>query len=487
MSTVAMPLQEYCTILRNDFTSFIERSFYELNPQADFIQGKYIDLLASTLEKCRSGETKRLILNLPPRTLKSHAASVAFPAWLLGHDPSKQIICASYGQDLADKHARDCRTLMSSAIYRSLFPRTVLSPEKLSVNDFMTTSQGLRMSTSVGGVLTGRGADIIILDDILKPDDALSETRRNAANDWYFNTLLSRLNSKENGIIILVMQRLHQQDLAGEVLDREEWEVLALPAIAQRDESMEFDTPLGPNRFVRKAGEALHPERDSVETYMKIREAVGEYNFQSQYQQDPTAREGGLIKREWIHFYEGKARRDMAYVVQSWDTAIKSGEFNDYSVCTTWGILDGNFYLLDVFRQRLTFPELKRAALELFRQYNPTKLLIEDKGSGSSLLQELRTEHVWCLDDYNPPHGSDKQMRLAAQAVKFESGRVYLPQQAPWLESYIYELTGFPGSKHDDQVDSTSQALDFMTKLAPYPHDANFSLPAFMAQMRSRY
>ena len=241
------------------------------------------------------------------------------------------------------------------------------------------------------------------------------------------------------------------------------------------------------DRFERKTGEALHPERDSVETYRKIREAVGEYNFQSQYQQDPTAREGGLIKREWIRFYEGKDRRDMAYVLQSWDTAIKSGEFNDYSVCTTWGILDGNFYLLDVFRQRLTFPELKRAALELFRKYDPLKLLIEDKGSGSSLLQELRTEHVWCLADYNPPHGSDKQMRLAAQAIKFESGRVYLPQQAPWLDIYIHELTGFPGSKHDDQVDSTSQALDFMTKYAPYPHDPNFSVPAFMAQMRSRY
>ena len=163
-------------------------------------------------------------------------SSVAFSAWLLGHDPAKQIICASYGQDLADKHARDCRTLMASAFYRGLFPRTSLLPEKLSVNDFMTTAQGFRMSTSVGGVLTGRGADVIILDDILKPDDALSETRRKAANEWYFNTLLSRLNSKESGVIILVMQRLHQEDLVGKVTDREHWEVLSLPAIAERDE-----------------------------------------------------------------------------------------------------------------------------------------------------------------------------------------------------------------------------------------------------------
>src|SRR6185437_5633747 len=202
ISTAELSLPEYRVLLRNDFVTYIERSFYELNPHADFIPGQYIDLMAATLEKCRRGQTKRLILNLPPRTLKSHAASVAFPAWLLGHDPAKQIICASYGQDLADKHARDCRTLMESAFYRSLFPRTALSDAKRSVDDFMTIRQGFRMATSVGGVLTGRGADIIILDDILKPDDALSETRRRAANDWYFNTLLSRLNSKEHGIII---------------------------------------------------------------------------------------------------------------------------------------------------------------------------------------------------------------------------------------------------------------------------------------------
>src|SRR5579862_6342867 len=236
MNTIPqLSLEEYRVFLRNDLMSFIERSFYELNPQANFLPGRYIELVAATLERCRTGKSKRLILNLPPRTLKSHAASVAFPAWLLGHDPSKQIICASYGQDLADKHARDCRTLMSSGFYRSLFPRTILSPEKLSVNDFMTTAQGFRMSTSVGGVLTGRGGDILILDDILKPDDALSETRRKAANEWYFNTLLSRLNSKQNGVIILVMQRLHQEDLVGEVLEREPWKVLALPAIAQED------------------------------------------------------------------------------------------------------------------------------------------------------------------------------------------------------------------------------------------------------------
>jgi hypothetical protein len=321
MSTTAqLSFEEYRVLLRNDLMSFIERSFYELNPQANFLAGQYIELVASVLEKCRTGKTKRLILNLPPRTLKSHAASVAFPAWLLGHDPSKQIICASYGQDLADKHARDCRTLMSSSFYRRLFPRTALSPDKLSVNDFLTTAQGFRMSTSVNGVLTGRGADIIILDDILKPDDALSETRRRAANDWYFNTLLSRLNSKENGIIIIVMQRLHQEDLVGEVIEREQWDVLSLPAIAQHDEYYPFEGALQNGAFTRRAGEALHPERDSVATYRAIREAVGDYNFQSQYQQSPMPLEGGIIKRDWLKSYaEGEAPKSFRMVVQSWD------------------------------------------------------------------------------------------------------------------------------------------------------------------------
>ena len=158
----------------------------------------------------------------------------------------------------------------------------------------------------------------------------------------------------------------------------------------------------------------------------------------------------------------------MDYTLQSWDTANKSGECNDYSVCTTWGTLDGNFYLLDVFRKRLNFPELKRAILDLFKKYNPEKLLIEDKGSGTSMLQELKYEYIWCLEAYNPQQGSDKLMRLAAQSIKFESGRVYLPKQAPWLDEYVSEITGFPGTKHDDQVDSTSQALDALTNHA-YP------------------
>ena len=423
--------EEYRAYLRNDFTSFVERSFYELNPQAEFLSHPYIDLIASRLEACRRRKVRRLIINLPPRSLKSHIASVAFSAWLLGHDPATQIICASYGQDLAEKHARDSRTLICSPIYCELFPSARLSPEKHSVSDFFTTRQGFRMSTSVGGVLTGRGADFIILDDVLKPEDALSETKRSAVNEWYLNTLLSRLNSKKDGVIIIVMQRLHQDDLVGHLLELEDgWEVLSLPAIAEQDEEYRIDSLPGSSTFSRQTGEALHPERDSLSTLKQIQQAVGEYNFQSQYQQSPVSREGGLIKMAWINYNDPAAQPErFSFKLQSWDTANKSGELNDYSVCTTWGLYNQYFYLLDVFRKRLNYPDLKRAVEQQWLLHKPDKVLIEDKSSGISLIQEM-SGTVYGIEAYKPLPGSDKLLRLNAQTIRFENGSVLLRRRA---------------------------------------------------------
>jgi hypothetical protein len=234
---------DYATLLRSDLVAFIHRAFCDLNPQTLFMPAPYIELMASRLEDCRSGKIRRLIVNLPPRSLKSHSVSIAFIAWLLGHNPAIQIIAASYGQDLADKLARDTRTLMESDWYRALFP-TRLSGRK-AVNDFTTTAGETRMATSVGGVLTGRGADVIVIDDPLKPDQALSDVGRKAVNEWYDNTLLSRLNSKRTGCIIIVMQRLHQDDLIGHVLLQDDWTVLSFPAIAEEPECVPFWTPYG--------------------------------------------------------------------------------------------------------------------------------------------------------------------------------------------------------------------------------------------------
>src|SRR6201993_2159685 len=213
----------------------------------------------------------------PPRHLKSHLASVAFPSWCLGRNPSAQILCVSYAQELADKLSRDCRRVIASDWYRQLFP-TRMSPQRQAVPEFETTAQGCRIATSVGGVLTGRGADIIIIDDPLKPEEALSQAQRRSANEWFDHTLYSRLNDKQTGAIILIMHRLHEDDLVGHVLAQEDWEVLSFPAIAEADESYVIDTIWGPRCFMRRCGEALHPEREPLETLEHIRRTLGEYN-----------------------------------------------------------------------------------------------------------------------------------------------------------------------------------------------------------------
>ena len=251
---------------------------------------------------------KRLIINLPPRSLKSLLASIAFPAWCLGHDPSAQILCVSYAQDLADKLARDCRSIMMSEWYRRLFP-TRLAAHRQAVQEFITTRQGYRLATSNGGVLTGRGADIILIDDPLKPEEALSDAQRQAANEWYDHTLYSRLNDKRNGAIVIIMQRLHEDDLVGHVLEQEPWDVVRFPAIAEEDETHEIETIWGPRTFTRRRGEALHPEREPLDTLDRIRRTIGEYNFAGQYQQSPAPLGGGLVKKEWFKCYarEGSA------------------------------------------------------------------------------------------------------------------------------------------------------------------------------------
>lgn len=465
MSSLAFSPHDLDHILRNDLMSFTERTFSELFPQSTFCLSPHLEVMAARLSACLTGNgPKRLIINLPPRSLKSIMTSVAAVAWLLGQNPSKQIICASYGQDLADKHARDTRTIMTSSFYRRLFPATCLSQQKLSVNDFMTTRQGFRMATSVGGVLTGRGADIIIIDDSLKPDDALSETRRSAVNDWYDNTLLSRLNSKEEGIIILVMQRLHQDDLVGHVLDRgENWETLLFPAIAEEQEEYTVESSLGEFLYKRNVGDVLDAARESRDTLLAIKRTIGEYNFASQYQQNPMPLGGAMIKTEWLKYYDPEGPLpDFTVILQSWDTANKSGELNDFSVCTTWGYCEKKFYLLDVVRQRLNYPELKRKVVAQMEKHDPQVVLIEDKASGTQLIQDLTSEGNFQIKPYPPPPGTDKQMRVYAQTAKFENGNVLLPRSAPWLAEYIRELTAFPGTKFDDQMDSTVQALDHL-------------------------
>ena len=460
--------QEYATIQRNDFYTFMHRAFMELNPKVEFLHNWHNELIAAKLEACRRRDITRLIINVPPRSLKSHASTVCFPAFILGREPTSQIICASYGHDLANKHSLDCRSLMSSLWYQKLF-ETRLAPQKQSVQEFVTTANGFRMATSVGGVLTGRGADFIIIDDPLKPDEALSDTQRKAVNDWYDHTLYSRLNDKTTGCIIIIMQRLHEDDLVGHVLEQETWDHVELPAIAEKNETFVIEA-LGQRRSVHRAvGEALHPEREPLEVLQLLRRTIGEYNFAGQYQQAPAPLGGGLVKDQWFRRYiPGAQPAKFESVIQSWDTANKCTELSDFSVCTTWGYKKKRFYLLDVLRQRLDYPQLKRAVCIQATRFEPTNILIEDKASGTQLIQELINDGVNNVTRYEP--SMDKIMRLNSVTTTIEHGFVYVPTEADWLAVYLQELTTFPNAKHDDQADSTSQALDWARKgIARFP------------------
>jgi predicted phage terminase large subunit-like protein len=460
-ATDAVSDAENDAALRDDFYAFMLRCFRDLNAGVAYLPSWHIEAMAAKLERVRDGDLTRLIVNIPPRHLKSLAASIALPAWLLGHNPALSIVNVTYGQDLSDKFARDCRAVMTSEWYQMLFA-TRLSSDRPPFQELATTAGGFRLATSVGGALTGRGADVVIIDDPLKPSDALSESRRAGANEWFDATLYSRLNDKTKGAIVIVMQRLHEDDLVGHVVKREDWDHLSFPAIAEDDEVHVVETIYDVKEYRRRAGEALHPGRESLETLGRIRTMIGEYNFAGQYQQRPAPSGGGMVKAAWLRRYARDERPAFDRIVQSWDTANKPSELADYSVCTTWGVKGQEFFLLNVFRKRLGFPELKRAVAEQNELFRPQTILIEDKASGTQLIQELIASGLSHVQGVKPD--GDKIMRLHAQTAQIENGFVHLPDEAHWLADYLAELTAFPASRHDDQVDSTAQFLAWAKK-----------------------
>lgn len=447
------------TFLRQDLLVFVERCFYELNPTTNFLPNWHLEVMCAALEGCRRGEITRLIVNVPPRSLKSLCASVAFPAFILGHDPSAQIICASYAQDLANKLSLDCRSALLSSWYQELFPQTKLSGQRQALPEFMTTRNGFRLATSVGGVLTGRGADYIIIDDPTKPEDALSETQRKYTNDWFSHTLYNRLNDKRKGCIILIMQRLHQDDLVGHVLNTEPWKVIKFPAIAEEDETHIIKTLYDTRHFVRRRGEALHPEREPLEILQRLREVQGEYNFAGQYQQEPAPLGGGMVKEGWFRI-DSDLPPKFDLVFQSWDTATKPTELSDFSVCITLGLKGKHLFVLNVYRKRVAYPDLKRAVREQAEMFGAQTVLIEDKSSGTQLIQESVSEGMHVVKGCTPT--TDKTMRMHAVTSTIENGFVHLPDKAPWLGEYLLEITTFPASKYTDQVDATSQGLEWV-------------------------
>lgn len=453
--------KEYACLLANSLSLFTERVFKHLYPNIAYLGNWHIDLIAYEIEQVLKGETKRLIINVPPRSLKSILASVSAVAWALGKDPHMEIICVSYGQELADKLAEDTRNIMMSEWYLRLFGVS-LKGARPPVADFKTTQGGGRFATSVGGVLTGRGGDLIIIDDPLKPSEALSETSRNNANEWIMHTLMSRLNNKKSGAVIIIMQRLHVDDVVGHVQTLGQWKVVSLPSIAETPQSFEYETLTGKVKICRNVGDVLHPAREPLEVLTELKQSLGEYHFSGQYQQEPVPLGGGMFKLEWLSYYHPhEFPTAQARIIQSWDTANKESEFADYSVCTTWKVYDDNYYLIDVYRARMDYPTLKQKVIQKAEEYKPDTILIEDKASGTQLIQELKNQGMHKIKEYKPKY--DKIMRAHAQTGAFENGKVRLPISAPWLEEYVYELTTFSKGKYDDQVDSTSQAIEWIT------------------------
>jgi predicted phage terminase large subunit-like protein len=452
---VPVPRALLDAICRFDLAAFVRRCFHQLAPNTIYKHNWHIDAITYHLELAHRRRVTRLMINMPPRSLKSLTCSVAVPAFVLGHDPTARVICVSYGSDLAIKHANDFRAVVTSRWYQAMFPRMRISRLKNTEAEVLTTQGGFRLATSVEGTLTGRGGDFIIIDDPLKANDALSDPKRESVNDWYTTTLLSRLDDKVNGVIVLVTQRLHEFDLAGTLLrGPERWEVLKFPAIAETEQRIQ----IGPNRYhVRHAGDVLHEQREPREVLDRYRTLLGSDTFQAQYQQEPVPPGGNMIKRHWLVRYDQPPPRTWAVrVIQSWDTASKEGGQNDWSVCTTWYFHEGKHYLIDVFRDRLNYPSLKAKAIELARRYTPNKILIEDTGVGTGLIAEL---HQLGLPAIAVKPEANKLTRMSIQSAKFEAGLVLAPKSAPWLPELEAELFTFPGGRHDDQIDSISQAL----------------------------
>jgi predicted phage terminase large subunit-like protein len=324
-----------------------------------------------------------------------------------------------------------------------------------------TTAAGLRRATSVYGSLTGFGGNIFIIDDPQKPIDAQSESQRDRLNHWVSNTLVSRLDNQQTGVIILVTQRVHLNDLSGYLMEVGGWEVLSsLPAIAVHDERI----AIGDHEYhFRSAGEPLHSEWQSVETLRRLQEEIGSPIFAAQYQQSPVPPGGGMIERKWLRYYgelpqEGRHTR----IIQSWDTAAKDGIRNDYSVCTTWMVVDLRFfYLMDVTRGHYNYPTLRRTAVALAERYNPEFILIEDASPGTALGQELEeiSKNRFRFSVRLVPIERDKIARLFIHQAKFERGEVLFPRNADFIPTLLAELLTFPQSRYDDQVDSLSQAL----------------------------
>lgn len=468
---------------RANLSLFIQRSFSIVSPGDRYLHNWNIDCLAEYLTACKNREITRLCVNVPPRTLKSVSATVAFPAWLLGHNPSERIMTASYAQSLSHKHSQDTRFIMQSEWYKSLFPKTIIASDQNEKRKFMTTERGHRLAVSVGGSATGEGANFLIADDPLNPIQAASDVERKNANDWFSQTFLTRLDDKEFGVIIVIMQRLHQNDVSGMILKQGGYEHLCLPAVNDRTRTI----TIGKFHKEWKAGELLHPERLTEKVLDDTKLGMGSFSFAGQYMQRPVPEGGGIIKEDWWQRWEGKEPPPTHDIIQVYDTAFTEKTTNDYTARTTWGIFtseDGedNIILLERLKKRMEFPELLREAKESYVKYTKRKtgehplVLIEEKASGLPLIQEMRRTGLRVRGIKRNANSGDKVSRCHNITHVFENGRIWIPcnmvmiddvktfTPKPFAQEVIDECGIFPNGTHDDLVDTVIDAVAYLRK-----------------------
>jgi predicted phage terminase large subunit-like protein len=420
-----------------------------------FIHGRHHAVMAKKFEEIAEGKLKRLIINMPPRHTKSEFASYLLPAWYLGRFPHKKIIQSSNTAELAVGFGRKVRNLVDGDMYAKVFPNVSLRHDSKAAGRWSTNANGEYFAIGVGGTVTGKGADLLIIDDPHSEQEAALAGQDPSVYDkvyeWYSSGPRQRL--QPGGAIVIVMTRWGKRDLTGQVIKAsaqrggDEWDVIEFPAILP-------------------SGKPLWPEFWSLKELSALKEELPNPKWQAQYQQDPTSESSAIVKREWWQVWEEDSPPSVSMIIQAWDTAFEKNNRADYSACTTWGVFDhpdnngvyqANLILLNAFRDRLEFPELKKRVLEQYKEWSPDGLMIEKKASGAPLIYELRSMGV-PVQEFTPTRGNDKITRLNAVADLFASGRVWIPN-TNWAEEVVDEVASFPSGEHDDYVDSVSLAL----------------------------
>ncbi len=450
-------------IVRSDFRLFFERTFAELHPGTPYQDNWHMQAILYVLNQVLLGQAERVIITMPPRYGKSLATSVAMTAYMLGQDPTKRIITACYALELAEKLSMDTRRIMESPFYQNAFPDTRIGKGKNTSTHFSTTKGGSRYATSLGGSVTGMGADILIVDDLMKASILPSAKELDNASDYLQGTLFSRLNDKVNGQIVVIMQRLHEDDPVGRLIRNGGWEILNLPAIAEHDE----DILIAPGKhYNRRKGEVLHAQREPMPVLQRIAEEMGPRVFGAQYQQRPVPAGGGIVEWSWFEEYDELPAEDPSYItVSSWDTAMVVSGSSSYTVGTTWRCYGDQYYLIDVWRHRRSSSELPDVIHNHALEHDPDLVLIESTNGSAALIHTLRRHSLLNIMSVKPD--GSKAERMEAESPVLAAGRVHVPRQAEWLEAFRSEVIKFPEGQHDDQIDSLSQFLLWARTLGP--------------------